>query len=150
MHSLQKDHFELSAAQKKQMTAQFMQLQKENEEQRMQAEVLQTQVGELKDMLSELKNAMQLFPTPAAEPKRLAVMNQGGFLDVAPADGGDDVFPVMQAACEAAGKRWEVLAIVQLVGQVGGRRRAPNRGGPAGGLTHDDRRAPHPKLRGRT
>ena len=117
VHSLQKDHFELSAAQKEQMTVQFMQLQKENEEQRMQAEVLQTQVGELKDMLSELKNAMQLFPTPAAEPKRLAVMNQGGFLDVAPADGGDDVFQVMQAACEAAGKRWEVLSIVQLVGQ---------------------------------
>ena len=117
VHSSQKDHFELSAAQKEQMTVQFMQLQKENEEQRMQAEVLQTQVGELKDMLSELKNAMQLFPTPAAEPKRLAVMNQGGFLDVAPADGGDDVFQVMQAACEAAGKRWEVLSIVQLVGQ---------------------------------
>ena len=97
------------------MTQRFIDMERQSELQRMHNMNLQTQVGELKSMLSNIKGAMSMFPVPAKEPERMEVLGAGGFMS-------PDTFKdtkvqrALQDLANEASARWSALAMINLIG----------------------------------
>jgi len=90
-----------------------MAMLKEAELQKMQNEVLQEQVKQLKAMVSEVRDCMRLFPVPAREPERMVVLNQGDFLRLSPTE---SAFRVLQSITKEASLKWQILSLVNFIG----------------------------------
>lgn len=97
------------------MTDSFMQLQQQNELQRLQNDMLKRQVDELKNMLGEVKDCMSKFPVPAKEPERMLVMNTGGLMHMTEHDAA---FDTLQSICVDVTVRYGITSFFNMIGDM--------------------------------
>jgi len=96
-----------------QMTDSFLAARQEAEIARLKQEVLSQQVNELKSMLSEVKNAMTLFPMPAREPERMHVINDGNFMFMTE---NDAAHPAIDTIVREATRQFGASTLFNVIG----------------------------------
>ena len=107
------DTQESTAQQLETMTRSFMGMKRDAELAKLRGTVLQDTVDELKAMIGEMRDCATLFPVPASEPERVAVLDAGGLMAMSPSD---RAFPELQRVVKEAAERWDLACLLNLIG----------------------------------